>query len=335
MKMRELNGDMLSMTDTLLPPGADEDIHLTHGDLHLTVSAYGASLRGLTRGEGTTAKPIVTSYEGAKNKIGGQGDVLIPYPGRVNHGAYTFDGHNYQLPLNDKEGPNSIHGFLRTVIWDVAELTADTVTFETHLNASDYTSKGYPFSLQVKISYGVGPDGLTCSYIMKNVGDNAAPVAAGFHPYFTVGSETIDNDILHVPFEGKLEFNDDLIPTGVVQPVSGTDFDFLEPRTIGKVEINTCYVQPLRDADGRLRVSLQSAESGDAIVVWMDESFDYVVLYSGDVLPAGHERRALAIEPMTCASDAFNRHEWGLVSLAPGEETRGNWGVTDKPVVVS
>ena len=333
--MGEFNGDMLSMTDTLLPPGADDDIHLTHGDLYLIVSAYGASLRGLTRGEGVNAKPIVTSYNGAANKIGGQGDILIPYPGRVNRGAYNFEGKHYQLPVNDKEGPNSIHGFVRNVLWNVTEQTADTVTFQTHLNAAEYAPKGYPFSLQVEIAYAIGPDGLTCSYAMKNVGDTAAPVAAGFHPYFTVGSETIDNDILHVPFKGKLEFNDNLIPTGTVLPVSGTDFDFLEPRTIGKVEINTCYVQPVRDADGRLRVSLQNARSGDAIVVWMDESFDYVVLYSGDVLPAGHERRALAIEPMTCASDAFNHHEWGLVSLAPGQEVRGNWGVTDRPVVVS
>jgi len=301
----------------------------------LTVSAYGASLRGLTRGEGASAKTIVTSYVGAANKIGGQGDVLIPYPGRVNHGTYTFEGQQYQLPLNDKEGPNSIHGFLRSVIWNVVEQTTDTVTFETILDGAEYGSKGFPFSLDVRVSYAVSADGMTCSYTVMNTGEQTAPFAAGFHPYFTVGSNTIDNDILHVPFTGKLEFNDDLIPTGVVLPVEGTEFDFVNPRAIGKVEINACYVQPLRDADGRLRVSLQNADSGEAVVVWMDESFDYVVLYSGDVLPEGHRRRALAIEPMTCASDAFNRHEWGLVSLAPGEETRGNWGVTDRPVSVS
>ena len=323
------------MTDTPMPAGADDDIHLTHGDLHLTVSAYGASLRGLTRGEGASAKPIVTSYQGAKNKVGGQGDVLIPYPGRVNRGAYIFEGQQYQLPLNDKEGPNSIHGFLRSVIWDVVKQTGDTVTFETSIDGGEYADRGYPFSLQAQVTYALGRDGMACSYAIKNVGDRTAPVAVGFHPYFTVGSETIDNDVLQAPFEGKLEFNGDLIPTGKILPVSGTDFDFIEPRTIGKVEINACYVQPLRDPDGRLRVSLRSAVSGDAVVVWMDESFDYVVLYSGDVLPDDHRRRALAIEPMTCASDAFNRHEWGLVSLAPGRETRGAWGVTDRPVAVS
>ena len=60
----------------------------------------------------------------------------------------------------------------------------------------------------------------------------------------------------------------------------------------------------------------------------MDAAFDYVVFYSGDPLPAAHRRRSLAIEPMTCASDAFNHPEWGLVALVPGQTFSGAWGVT-------
>jgi aldose 1-epimerase len=63
-------------------------------------------------------------------------------------------------------------------------------------------------------------------------------------------------------------------------------------------------------------------------MVWMDEAFEYVVLYSGDPLPESHRRRALAIEPMTCGSDAFNHPSWGLVSLAPGGTLTGAWGVS-------
>ena len=64
------------------------------------------------------------------------------------------------------------------------------------------------------------------------------------------------------------------------------------------------------------------------LAVWMDEAFDFVVLYSGDPLPPAHRRRALAIEPMTCGSDAFNHPEWGLRALAPGDSFTGSWGVT-------
>jgi aldose 1-epimerase len=60
----------------------------------------------------------------------------------------------------------------------------------------------------------------------------------------------------------------------------------------------------------------------------MDASFGYVVLYSGDPLPETHRRRSLAIEPMTCGTDAFNHPEWGLVTLSPGAIFKGAWGVT-------
>jgi aldose 1-epimerase len=312
------------MSQTPLPAAANEDITLVHDDLRLVVSPYGASIRGLSRGD----KAIITHYSGAENKVGGQGDVLIPFPGRINHGAYTLDGRSYQMEINDKEGPNAIHGFLRTVVWDIARQSADTITFQTSIAPDDY--EGYPFALKVQVRYGIGPDGFSSYFSIENTGATAAPVAAGFHPYFTVSDGTIDGDILQVPFKSRLEFNDELIPTGKVLPVAGTDFDFVAPRPIGGVAINTCYLDPIRDADGQLRVSLQSADGAKSVTVWMDEHIDYVVLYSGDVLSEDHRRRSLAIEPMTCGSDAFNHPEWGLVVLQPGQEYHGSWGVTDR-----
>ena len=124
-----------------------------------------------------------------------------------------------------------------------------------------------------------------------------------------------------------LEF-ENLIPTGRVLPVAGTPLDFRKPQTIGGTVFNTCYLHPLRDADGLLLIRLGDPETGRAITVSLDKAFDYVVLYSGDPLPESHRRRALAIEPMTCGSDAFNHPEWGLVALRPGETLNGAWEVT-------
>lgn len=52
-------------------------------------------------------------YSGG-HKIGSQGDVLMPFPGRIAYGRYSFAGRKFQLPCNDKEGPNAIHGFARS-----------------------------------------------------------------------------------------------------------------------------------------------------------------------------------------------------------------------------
>ncbi len=302
-------------------PTPDTEITLTRGDFNLVVSPYGASLRGLTR----HGAEIVTGYSGAKNKAGGQGDVLIPFPGRVGEGRYAFGGRTYQMEINDKEAPNAIHGFLRAVVWDQGDLTDDSVTFSTAFDADAHP--GYPFPLRAEVTYTVTDTGMACAFAVENTGETDAPVAAGFHPYFTVGSALIDSDTLQVPFASTLEFDERLIPTGKVLPVAGTTLDFLQPRPIGGTVFNTCFLQPQRDPDGWARIRLSDAASGRTVTVALDHSFDYVVLYSGDPLPETHRRRALAIEPMTCASDALNRPEWGLVVLKPSERLSGTWEV--------
>lgn len=301
-------------------PTTDTEITLTHGDWRLVVAPHGASLRGLSR----AGAEVITGYSGAKGKVGGQGDVLIPFPGRVAGGSYTFLGQTYQMDRNDKETPSAIHGFLRSVLWETEQPAPDEVTFTTNLHAGGHP--GYPFALGVRVTYHLADAGMACAFVIENTGDTPAPVAAGFHPYFTVGSALIDTATLQVPFGATLEFKD-LLPTGTVLPVDGTPLDFRQPRPIGGTVFNTCYLQPVRDPDGHLRIRLSDAATGRSLAVWMDAAFDYVVLYSGDPLPDDHRRRALAIEPMTCGADAFNHPEWGLASLVPGETLSGTWGV--------
>ena len=305
--------------DTQATP--DTEITLTRGDWRLVVAPYGASLRGLSH----AGAEVITGYSGAKGKVGGQGDVLIPFPGRVASGRYTFIGQTYQMDLNDKETPSAIHGFLRSVLWETEQPTPDEVTFTTNLHASDHA--GYPFSLGVRVTYHVTDRGMAVAFVIENIGDTPAPAAAGFHPYFTVGAGLIDAATLQVPFGATLEYKD-LLPTGNILPVDGTDLDFRVPHPIGGTVFNTCYLHPTRDADGHVRIRLSDEATGRALAVWLDAACDYVVLYSGDPLPADHRRRALAIEPMTCGSDAFNHRQWGLASLVPGETLSGSWGVT-------
>lgn len=304
---------------------ADVEITLAAGDLRLRVSTYGASLRGLWRETpGSAPQEIVTGYTGAHGKVGGQGDVLIPFPGRVREGRYTFAGETYQMERNDKESPGAIHGFLRHVPWEITAQSDHSITFAVTMRPTDYP--GYPFALRAIVSYTLSPSGMTCRFTIENTGDKAAPVAAGFHPYFTVGSDLIDADTLHVPMVATLEFID-MLPTGKVLPVDGTPYDFRRPRPIGDMKFNTCYARAMRDPDGLVRLRLSAPTGNHAVTVWMDAAFDYVVLYSGDPLPPAHRRCSLAIEPMTCGSDAFNHPQWGLVALEPGQSFAGAWGV--------
>ena len=294
----------------------DQEIILRHGAWEAVVAVHGASLRGVTNG----GQSVATGYRGIANKQGGQGDVLIPFPGRVGGGMYLWDGVLYQLPQTDKDGPNAIHGFVRTVDWAAAEQSESCARFTLAFTGAP----GYPFPLDLELTYTLSDEGLRCDFEITNTGAVAAPVATGFHPYFTVGSEQVDTDALTLPFDSVLEMVQ-FIPTGKIFSVAEAGLDFRHSAPIGTTVFNHCFLGPQRGPDGRARVTLTG--NGKSVTVWMDEAFDYVVLYTGENMPAEYRRGSLAIEPMTCGSDAFNHPEWGLPRLEPGARFAGSWGV--------
>jgi aldose 1-epimerase len=289
---------------------------LRHGDWAAITSSLGASLRGVTwRGE-----PVVTGYRGAAAKQGGQGDVLMPFPGRVKGGTYLWDGVRHQLPLSDKDGPNAIHGFVRRADWVAEALDGSAVTYRLDFAGAE----GYPFPLTIRLSYALDAAGLEVTCAVTNAGSTDAPVGMGFHPYFTLGSPLVNADTLTLPFAEVLEF-EQLIPTGTVLPVTGAGLDFRTPRAIGTTRFNHCFAAPIPDSDGRTTVTL--AGPSRAVHVWMDASFGHVVIYTGEALPPSLARTSIAIEPMTCATDALNHPAWGLLRLRAGETHVAHWGV--------
>jgi hypothetical protein len=62
----------------------------------------------------------------------GRGQVLIPWPNRLEDGSYEFDGRRYQPPLNEPEHRNAIHGLVRWSAWTATEREPHRVVMETH-----------------------------------------------------------------------------------------------------------------------------------------------------------------------------------------------------------
>lgn len=134
------------------PVTPDTELTLSFKNQRAVVSPWGASLRRyLLIDDGGQEMDIVWGYSGGSRKRGGQGDVLIPFPGRISNGRYSFNGRPFQLECNDKEGPNAIHGFVRNLPWQVREALANKVTCEVQLEAQTYAGRGYPFSLMVRL----------------------------------------------------------------------------------------------------------------------------------------------------------------------------------------
>ena len=64
------------------------------------------------------------------------------------------------------------------------------------------------------------------------------------------------------------------------------------------------------------------------VTLWFDESYRYVMVFTGDHPDVN--RRGLAVEPMTCAPNAFRSGD-GLIQLAPGASVASTWGIAVRP----
>jgi len=205
--------------------------------------------------------------------------------------------------------------------WTAAVHQADRVVMELVL----HPQPGYPFVLGLSVDYRLGAGGLSVATTATNLGDSACPYGLGAHPYLTVGTGLVDDAVLQAPGAGRLEADDRGIPTGVVVAVEGTRYDFRRPRAIGDLVLDTAYAD-LAGAE----VALADRDGGRTLTLWMDGSYRWLMLFTGDTLDPALRRRGLAVEPMTCPPNAFATGE-GVRVLEPGEGTTSTWGLTPGP----
>jgi len=292
-------------------------IELTHGDQRAIVTSVGAGLRTYSAGGGD----VVHGYEADEMSPAGHGQLLIPFPNRVQGGRYDFGGRTHQLALNEPEAGNAIHGLTRWAEWMLVRAEPQAAVFEHLL----HPRPGYPFSLALRVEYALAAVGLTVSTKATNAGAEPCPYGSGAHPYVTVGTATVDTAMLHVPAQTVLHADAHGIPVGR-EAVAGTAYDFRQPRPIGPVRLDHAFTDLERDDDGIARAELRDPDGAASVVLWVDASHPYLMVFSGDTLPDPERRRSLAVEPMTCPPNAFRTGE-GVVTLEPGESFTSRWGI--------
>ncbi|WP_405594621.1 aldose 1-epimerase family protein [Streptomyces sp. NBC_01410] len=295
-----------------------QQLTLRHGPHTAVVVELGAALRSYTVG----ARAVIDGFAAQDRITGGRGQILVPWPNRIRDGRYSWDGQELQLPLTEPAGRNALHGLLRWVSWRVVESSNSRAALAVHL----WPQPGYPFHLHVLAEYTLGEGGLEVAVTARNLGESVAPYGFGQHPYVMAGTAAVDEAVLTVPARTRLRTDERGLPVAA-EPVAGTAYDLRAPQAVGARRLDTPFGDLDRDEDGRAVVRLAHPSGAFGTDVWLGEGADYVQLYTGDTLPPGERRRAVAVEPMTCPPDAF-RSGTALIGLGPGERHTVRWGIT-------
>jgi galactose mutarotase-like enzyme len=291
-----------------------------HGHQRAVITEVGATLRSFT----VEDRPVIDGFGPEQWSHGGRGQVLAPWPNRLGDGRYSFEGVDAQAPINEVEHHNAIHGLVRWLPWHMMGRAQNRVSLSCEL----HPSPAYPFTLRLSVEYRLGRDGLTVVTDADNIGLTDLPFGLGFHPYLTVGTPTVDQVRLTVPADERLLADDRGLPT-TSAPVAGTEYDFSTGRLIGVTRLDTAFTRLQRDGDGRARVEVDHPDGGHGVTLWVDERFGYLMVYTGDTLPPGERRTAVAVEPMSCPPDAF-RSSTAVATLRAGSRWTGSWGVTPR-----
>jgi aldose 1-epimerase len=169
------------------------------------------------------------------------GAVVGRYANRIANGRFTLDGTPHVLATND--GPHHLHGGIRgfdKVPWEAASPSGrDSVTF-TRLSHDG--EEGYPGNLRVIVTYTLtGENELIVQYTAET--DRATPVNLTQHTYFNLaGTGDVLDHVLEIDAARFTPVDDAGAPTGALDPVDETPFDFRRPTPIG-ARLGTPHLQ--------------------------------------------------------------------------------------------
>ena len=268
------------------------------------------------------------------------GAVIGRYGNRIGKGTFMIGDTKYDLAINN--GENSLHGGLigfEAVVWRVDEATENSITFS---RLSPDMEEGYPGNLDVQVSYILNDSNeLIIKY--KAISDKATVVNLTNHSFFNLkgeGNGDITDHVMMINADGYTPVDDGLIPTGKIDKVAGTPFDFNTPKTIGK-DIDSDFGQlkigkgydhnyvlndtPQNEDGLKLAAKVIEPASGRTLEVYTSEPG--MQLYTGNFLTGADIGKTDKVYPFRgsfCLEtqhypDSPNKPEFPSTLLNPGE----------------
>jgi aldose 1-epimerase len=153
---------------------------------------------------------------------------------RIANGRFSLRGIKYQLARNN--GDNHLHGGINGFnnrVWDVGMVNNNMIEF---YYLSKDMEEGYPGNLEVKMVYEL-TDNNEFKITYEATTDVTTLCNLTHHSFFNLkgaGNGTINDHILYINADYYTPVDETLIPTGLIESVENTPFDFRTPVVIGK-----------------------------------------------------------------------------------------------------
>lgn len=170
------------------------------------------------------------------------GATIGRYGNRIAKGKFSLDGTTYTIPANNNG--NMLHGGTKgyhDVVWDYTKISDSIAVFSY---VSPDGEMGFPGNLTVIVTYVLKfDDSVIIDY--EATTDKKTVVNLTNHAFFNlngIGSGTINDHTLQIHAAKYTPVDPTLIPTGKIDLVANTPFDFQEP-TLIKKRINDNNIQ--------------------------------------------------------------------------------------------
>ncbi len=228
-----------------LPDGREAKIYtLTNEDgAFVKITNYGGIITSIMVPDvagklGDVCLGYSTVGEYVTNKSPYFGALIGRYGNRIAKGRFKLDGVNYTLAVNN--GPNALHGGLigfDKVIWNASPvMSSDGNPTLTLTYTSENGEEGYPGTLKVQAIYSWLPQNVLRLAFTATT-DKDTPINLTNHCYFNLAGAGNGNILEHeVMINSKLfvPVDETLIPSGKIEPVAGSPFDFSQFKPIGR-----------------------------------------------------------------------------------------------------
>lgn len=264
------------------------------------IPAFGGMLTQLNWAGNVIKIPFENQFANSENPYHPSA-LLSPWVNRVRNGNYSFEGRNYQLPVNEPNLGNAIHGLLARMPFDVS-LEASKATLTYHYDAEE---KAYPFPFEMQLAYSFSADNsFQLQFQAKNTGSGNMPFACGWHPYFNLTQGNLADWIIRFDSISKFHSDSQMIP------LREESFDASAGVDLGKEVLDNVFRLEPKTKHITNLYNKQNKES-----LYLEQSsidFPFLVVF------APENSNCVAIEPMSANTDAFNTGD-GLRILAPDE----------------